>query len=82
MYKTTRFDGMSADEKARRAIFYALTRIRDDARISYFCGLGTEMFAQLTEAYAGIIEQPVDEVRRAFDCQDTRKPRWPENRDD
>lgn len=71
---------MSAEERAGHAISYALARIRDDSRIAYFCGRGTEMFARLTQAYADINGLGAEEVREKFACRDPHGPVWPKNR--
>jgi hypothetical protein len=47
----------------QKAIDHVLFRIRDEANVSNFLGVGTESYSLLTNAKALLTNQPVDEVR-------------------
>jgi hypothetical protein len=45
------------------ALYYVLIRIRDDKKVAYLLGAGTETFSRLTSAYAAVMDEPVDTIR-------------------
>lgn len=58
---------MSAEaSSADRAVSAVLRRIRDDGRVAYFLGYGSETFNLLTAAYAEAHGEDVDEFRKRF----------------
>ena len=57
---------MSAEEKlalCQSAIAHVLSRIREDDKVRYHLGVGTESFSRLTKAYAALTGEPIDRVR-------------------
>jgi hypothetical protein len=57
---------VSTEEKlslCQRAIDHVLVRIQENEKTRYYLGAGTESFARLTEAYAALHDEPVDDVR-------------------
>lgn len=44
------------------AIGYVLRRVRDDERLRYYLGAGTETFEVLAKAYSKLIGRPASEV--------------------
>lgn len=64
IFSDRRMANLPPVEQALRAIDHVLLRIRHDATLAYYLGLGTESFARLTEAYAALTGHPVEAVRR------------------
>ncbi|HRQ87329.1 MAG TPA: hypothetical protein PLA50_00920 [Bacteroidia bacterium] len=59
-------DGFCAEEQCKRAIRHVLEQIRDNERVGYLLGFGTQSFALLTEAAATLFDEPLEEVRENF----------------
>lgn len=67
-------EGMSAEEQSSKAIAHVLRRIRDDSRIGYYMGIGSESFDLLTEAFATLKNLPVEQVRKNYMPRNPRNP--------
>ncbi|HEX8310000.1 MAG TPA: hypothetical protein VF614_01710 [Chthoniobacteraceae bacterium] len=65
-------------EQASRALLHILKQIRDNPSVGWYCGLGTQSFALLTEAYSTIKGIDLEEVREEFQCLDAKNPAAPE----
>jgi hypothetical protein len=59
-------EGLAPLEQAKKAIGYALRRIRDEWQIGYHMGYGTQAFALLTEAASTLFGEDLDKVREKF----------------
>jgi hypothetical protein len=53
-------------EHAKRAVSHVLKRIRDDANVGYYLGLGTQTFHELVQAAAALFGEPVEKVQANF----------------
>lgn len=60
-------------QKAKKAIAYALTRIKDNWQIGYHMGPGTQAYALLTEAAALLYDEPEAKVYANFSPQSQGK---------
>lgn len=60
--------------KAKQAIQYVLSRIRDDSAVGWYFA-GTESFHLLTEAAAALWNEPVDRVRKMFEPRNPKAPK-------
>lgn len=56
----------SREEKSKKAIAYLLNRFLRDDKLYYQIGYGTEAFRLLTDAYAAMTGENVDEVERRY----------------
>jgi hypothetical protein len=56
--------GLTAEQQAKQAIEHLLKRVRDDDRMYFMIGLGSESFALLTEAYATLTGSDVVAIRK------------------
>lgn len=56
----------AAERLADAAIRHTLTRIRDDARIRYVMGDGSQTFDLLTAALSGLGGRAVEQIREAY----------------
>jgi hypothetical protein len=56
----------AAPTAADLAVDHVLRRIRDDGRVAWFLGFGTESFALLTAAFAERHGLDVEQYRREF----------------
>jgi hypothetical protein len=56
--------GLTAEQQAKKAIEHLLKRVRDDDRVYFLIGLGSESFALLTEAYATLTGGDVVAIRK------------------
>lgn len=63
IWESTQMDDITIEEKKRRAILYALERIKDVPNIAWYCGVGTQLWSLLTEALAADLGKPVKEIR-------------------
>jgi hypothetical protein len=63
MFSDTQMDGLSNEDKAKRAIEHVLRIMNENHEVGYHLGLGTQSFALLTEAAAALWGEPVDQVR-------------------
>lgn len=61
-------------QQAQLALGHILSRIRNDDRVGWYLGFGTESFALATEAYATLTGKPVLAVRTAFAPQKPKDP--------
>lgn len=78
IFHDRQMDGLEPLEQAKRAIAYTLRRIQSDPNVGWYLGIGTQTFGLLTEAYATCYGQPLEQVRRAFNCPNARNPRGEE----
>lgn len=62
----TQMDHLPAEEQAQKAILHVLRQIKENPKIGYHMGMGTQSFSLLTEAAATLFCQPVKEVRERF----------------
>ena len=51
---------------ADRAVSHLLSQIRNDGRLAYLLGYGSQSFELLTQAYADRTGESVDEFRKQF----------------
>jgi hypothetical protein len=68
-------EGQPTISKAAAAIGHTLEQISRDPTLGYLCGLGSQTFALLTEAFAAIHIQDVDNVRTEFLPRAAKDPR-------
>lgn len=66
LFTDTQMADLPPLEQAKKAIRHALMQIKDNPKVAYHLGVGTQTFALLTEAFATIFERPVEEVRHGF----------------
>jgi hypothetical protein len=74
LYNATSMDGLTKEDQAAKALLHLLKRIRDDAHLGYFAGVGTETFALATEAFASLTAQSVTTVRKNYTPISPRRP--------
>lgn len=65
---------LAPEAQARKALAHILGRIREDSRVGWYLGLGTESFALATEALASLTHEPVKNVREAYAPINPRNP--------
>jgi hypothetical protein len=61
-------------QQAQLALGHILQRIKNDERVGWYLGMGTESFALATEAYATLVGKPVLAVRTAFEPKNAQDP--------
>jgi hypothetical protein len=68
LYTNTRMtdEGLTSAAQSMLAIRAVLERVRDVPAVGWHVGLGTETFSKLTEAFATLSGEPVENVRKAF----------------
>lgn len=54
------------NEKAKRAVVHILKRIKTNEKVRYHLGFGTESFELLTEAAAGLFNEPVEKLAEHY----------------
>ena len=68
-------EGMTGEQKAKKAIRHVLEQIRNNPDIGWYLGVGTQSYSLLTEAAATLFERPHEEVWNHFRPQNPRDPR-------
>jgi len=58
---------------AQKAVAHVLLRMRQDGRLAYLLGAGSESYELLTEAHAETLGEDVDQFRATFGAQLTYK---------
>lgn len=66
MLTHTQMQGVPPEEQARRAILVMLKRVRNDQHVGYYVGPGSQTYDLLTEAYAALSGDTVENVRNTF----------------
>lgn len=56
-------ESLKPEQQAAQALKHLLTRIRDDDRVYFLMGDGSQTFALVTEAYASLIDTDLVELR-------------------
>lgn len=64
MLTSTQMDGQPAEEQLLKAVRHTLNQIMTNPTLAYCCGIGTETFSLLTEAYAKATRRGVESVRK------------------
>jgi len=59
-------EGMQPSEQAKRALRHVLLRIRDDGRINYLMGPGSQTWDLVTEALATLTQEDLETLRHSF----------------
>jgi len=77
IWDDTQMDEIPNDQKKTRAILHALTRIKEDPRVAWYCGVGTQGWALLTEALAAEQGKSVREIRKAWNPKHADNPENP-----
>jgi len=67
-------EGVPPIDQAKRAIRHALETIRDNPKVAWHLGIGTQTFALLTEAAATLYGEDVEKVRKAFLPPEVEEP--------
>jgi hypothetical protein len=58
--------GVAPEDQAKRALRHVLEQIRDNPKVGYEMGFGSQSFALVTEAFATLTGEPVEEVREIY----------------
>ena len=58
---------LAPDAQARKALAHILSRVREDSRVGFYLGYGTESFALATEALASLTGEEVLKVRKTYE---------------
>jgi hypothetical protein len=75
LWEATQMENLDPQSQALRAIRHALDQIHQNSAVGYYCGIGTQTFALLTEAYASLLgNHSVPEVRLRFNCPNAKNP--------
>lgn len=59
-------EGVQPSEQAKRALRHVLLRIRDDGRINYLMGPGSQTWDLVTEALATLTQEDLETLRQTF----------------
>lgn len=59
-------EGLTAEQQAAKALRHLLQRAKDDDRVYYLIGAGSESFSLLTEAYATLAGVDLAELRKSI----------------
>ncbi len=62
------------EKQAEKAIAHMLQRICESPEVGYYCGIATQCFDLLTEAYATLTARDLDRVRATFEPKAPRDP--------
>jgi NifU-like protein involved in Fe-S cluster formation len=63
VFSSIQMDGMSIEKQLLKAVKHVLGQIMQNPHLAYNCGLCTQSFSLLTEAYANATQQEVKAVR-------------------
>lgn len=77
IWDSTQMDDSPNHQKSNSAILYALGCIRKNPHIAWYCGVGTQMWSLLTEAFAASQEKSVREIREAWKPVRAENPESP-----
>lgn len=67
--------GMPPEEQSKKAIAHVLIQIRDHPHVGWYLGFGTQSFDLLTEAFATLTKQPIEQVRNRFEPTNPTNPK-------
>jgi hypothetical protein len=59
-------DGLTAEQQASKAIKHLLQRVKDDDRLYYLIGAGSQSFNLLTEAYSTLTGTDLVALRKSL----------------
>jgi len=67
--------GKSPEEQSKQAIGHVLLQICNHPHIGWYLGFGTQSFDLLTEAFATLTNQPIEQVRDRFEPTNATNPK-------
>lgn len=67
--------GMPPEEQSKKAIGHVLVQIRDHPHIGWYLGYGTQSFDLLTEAFATLTNQRIDQTRDRYEPTHPTNPK-------
>lgn len=72
IFNHTQMDGIDPAKQAIIAIRHVLMQIKTRKDIAFQLGLGTQSFSLLTEAFAALTNQALEDVRKDYLIQETK----------